>query len=165
MVALAIASLLLVLAVPGYANWIASYQLRNHAEQLAGSMNLARSEAIKRGYRVNLCPTQDGARCAGAAGWSGGWLVYVDIDRNGSLDPGEPVLRVERPSAPGVRVLANQPLADYVSFTGLGQARLLNGGLQMGTFTVCRSGQPAQRVVLANSGRVRLETSRDACAP
>ena len=66
-------------------------------------------------------------------------------------------------AAEGIEVRANRPVADYVSFTGLGHARLLNGGLQMGTFTLCRRGAPARRVVLANSGRVRVEKSRDAC--
>ena len=37
--------------------------------------------------------------------------------------------------------------------------------LQMGAFTVCKPGLPAIRVVLANSGRVRTEKTRDACAP
>ena len=44
-----------------------------------------------------------------------------------------------------------------MSYTSLGHARMLNGALQMGTFTVCRSGQRALHVVLANSGRVRTE--------
>jgi type IV fimbrial biogenesis protein FimT len=60
--------------------------------------------------------------------------------------------------------LANRPVADYVSFTPLAQARLVNGGLQMGTLTVCRPGHAAIRVVLANSGRVRLESSAESCA-
>ena len=60
-------------------------------------------------------------------------------------------------------MLANRPLEEYVSYTDLGQARLLNGALQMGTFTVCRSGQLALHVVLANSGRVRIEKTDDRC--
>ena len=164
LVVLAIGSLLLAIAAPAYGDWIASYQLRNHAEQLASSMQLARAEAIKRGARVNLCPAADSRRCAEAAGWSAGWLVYVDANRDGRVDADEPVLRVEHATAPGIRVQANRPLEAYVSFTALGTARLLGGGLQMGTFTVCRPGQNALRVVLANSGRVRLEKTTDRCA-
>jgi uncharacterized protein YjhX (UPF0386 family) len=40
---------------------------------------------------------------------------------------------------------------------------MLNGALQMGTFTVCRSGQRALHVVLANSGRVRTERTDIPC--
>jgi type IV fimbrial biogenesis protein FimT len=164
LVALALGAILLAVAVPGYAQWIATYQVRNHAEQLAGSLRHARSEALKRGLRVNLCPAPSGRRCAAGADWGSGWLLYVDANRNGIADDSEPVLRQERPSASSVRVSVNRPLADYVSFAPLGQARLVNGGLQMGTFVVCRPGHPAIKVVLANSGRVRLESSAETCA-
>jgi len=164
MIALAVAAGLVATAVAGYQDWIASYRLANLAQQLASSMSLARSEAIKRGDRVNLCRAPDGRRCADTAGWESGWLVYVDINRDGRVDGAEPVLRAEGAAPSGIRILANRPVEDYVSFTGLGNARLLSGGLQMGTFTVCRQGMHAFKVVLANSGRVRVEKSRDVCA-
>ena len=151
------------LAVPGYQDWIANYQLANRAEQLAGSLTLARAEAIKRGQRVNLCRAPDGLHCGDSAGWEAGWLVYVDVNGDGRNTGDEPVLRREDAAATGIHVRGNQPVDDYVSFTGLGQARLPNGGLQMGTFTICRRGFPARKVVLANSGRVRVEKSRDVC--
>jgi len=163
MIALALGGLMASLAVPGYRDWIANYQLASLAEQLAGSLALARAEAIKRGLRVNLCRAADGRRCADGAGWEAGWLVYVDADRDGRNADDEPVLRAEGAAPAGIEVRANRPVADYVSFTGLGHARLLHGGLQMGTFTLCRRGLPARRVVLANSGRVRVENGRDAC--
>jgi type IV fimbrial biogenesis protein FimT len=163
MIVMAIGVLLLVIGVPQYADWRASRELANEAQQLALSMNLARSEAIKRGYRVNLCRTTNAQQCEANAGWEGGWIVYVDIDRNGRRDDDEPVLRVEQGNATGIRVIANRPLADYVSYTSLGSARLLNGALQMGSFTLCRSGLRTQRVVLANSGRVRIETGTVTC--
>ncbi len=163
MIALALVGLTASLAVPAYGEWIANYRLASHAERLAGSLALARSEAVKRGHRVNLCPAPDGLRCDDGASWDAGWLVYVDVDRDGRVGDDEPVLRAERAADAGIHVRANRPVDDYVSFTSLGSARLLGGGLQMGTFTVCRRGLPARKVVLANSGRVRLEKSQYVC--
>jgi len=40
---------------------------------------------------------------------------------------------------------------------------MLNGALQMGTFVVCRRGQRALHVVLASTGRVRIEKTSDRC--
>jgi hypothetical protein len=40
---------------------------------------------------------------------------------------------------------------------------MLSGALQMGTFTVGRRGRNALEVVLANSGRVRIATTRERC--
>src|SRR5881397_1355893 len=96
MIAVALAGVVLALAAPGYRDWIATYELANHAQQLASSMTLARSEAIKRGTRVTLCRAADGRHCAGgAAGWEAGWLVYVDANRDGHNDDDELVLRAE----------------------------------------------------------------------
>jgi len=50
-----------------------------------------------------------------------------------------------------------------VSYTSLGYARRTDGALQMGTFTVCRRGETALKVVLANSGRTRIDASPEIC--
>jgi len=73
------------------------------------------------------------------------------------------VLGIEGHAPPGITITANGPLDDYVSYTSIGHARMLNGALQMGTFTICKRGQRALHVVLANSGRVRTERTAVAC--
>ena len=75
--------------------------------------------------------------------------------------PGSAAARA--PGRAGTTIHANRPLAEYVSFTSLGHARRHDGALQMGTFTLCRTGQSAVKVVLANSGRVRVEATAEAC--
>ena len=163
MIVLAIASLMLTAALPHYRDWIATYQLANAGQQLSASMSYARSEAIKRNSRVTLCRSANRRQCATNVGWESGWLVFVDADQDGQVGDDEPVLRAEGGVSPGVRIGGNRPVEDYVSYTSLGHARLISGALQMGTFTVCRAGLRAIHVVLANSGRVRTETSRDPC--
>jgi type IV fimbrial biogenesis protein FimT len=163
LVALAIAGLLAALGVPAFHDWLSAYQLANHARHLAESMTQARTEAVRRGHRVNLCKTSNRNQCDDRGSWNAGFLIFVDINHDGKLDTGEPILFSEGPTPPGVTVSANRPLEDYVSYTNLGTARLLSGALQMGTFTVCRRGQLALDVVLANSGRVRVERTANRC--
>jgi type IV fimbrial biogenesis protein FimT len=162
-IVLAIAALLMAVAVPFYGDWIADYQVLNHAQALAGTMNLARTEAIKRGSRVNLCKSRDLRQCASGGDWDAGYVVYVDTDRDGAVDAGDTALRVQEPAIAGVTIRGNRPVADYVSYTSLGSARMLNGALQMGTFTVCKSGRRAVDVVLANSGRARIQRTAILC--
>jgi type IV fimbrial biogenesis protein FimT len=162
-IALAIFGLLLGLGVPSYGDWIASRRLANHAEYLAETLNQARSEAVKHGSRVNLCKSSDGKQCATAGTWSAGWIMFADDDRDGSLDVAENVIRRDGPPGDGITVTANRPLDNYVSYTSFGYARLLNGALQMGTFVVCKPGQTAIDVVLANSGRVRIKRTSRPC--
>ena len=73
------------------------------------------------------------------------------------------ILSRETRGRAGIAISGNRPVADYISFTSIGHARRHDGALQMGTFTVCRRGQGAQKVVLANSGRVRLDLTDEIC--
>src|SRR5574337_190844 len=93
LVALAIFSLLLGLGVPSYGQWIAARELANHAEHLAATLMQARSEAVKRQVRVNVCKSADGRQCATAGSWSAGWITFADANRDGSIEEPESVIR------------------------------------------------------------------------
>ncbi|MEP7181558.1 MAG: GspH/FimT family pseudopilin [Betaproteobacteria bacterium] len=163
LIAITIAVALFAMALPSMRDWHRGYELATHAQYLAGNMTRARSEAVKRSYRVNLCRTVDRRQCAASGSWDAGWIVWVDQNHDGRIDDDEPVLAVSEPTPSGVTVHANRPLADYVSYTSFGEARRLDGALQMGTFSLCRPGQRLIKVVLANTGRVRIEKTGVAC--
>jgi len=163
LIALALFGLILGLAAPSYGEWIASRQLANHAEYLAETLNRARSEAVKQSTRVNLCKSRDGRQCTDAGGWESGWIMFGDANRSGDVDGDESVLQIEGPPGNGITVRGNRPVEDYVSYTPFGFARSLNGALQMGTFVVCKPRQNAIHVVLANSGRARIDRTRQPC--
>jgi type IV fimbrial biogenesis protein FimT len=163
LIGLAIAGLLVTLATPQWRSMIAAAELRERALALVQAMAAARSEAVKRGTRVDLCPSADRTRCADALGWDAGWLAYANESVTDQPAANSLLTRGERAAPAGVTIRGNRPIADYVSFTSLGHARRHDGALQMGTFTVCRAGQDALKVVLANSGRVRIDTTREAC--
>jgi type IV fimbrial biogenesis protein FimT len=163
MIALVVFGALLTAAVPAYRDWIASQQLANHAHFITDTLDLARSEAIKHGNRVNLCKSGDRRQCTDNGDWEQGWLLFVDENRSGQVDGDTVVLHREGAARDGITMRGNRPVEDYVSFTSLGHARLLNGALQMGTFVICKSGQNALKVVLANSGRARIDKTTDRC--
>lgn len=163
LVAITIGGILLGLALPSFRDRIAAERHVGHAQHLAWSLNRARSEAVKRGFHVNLCKSADRKTCSAGARWDGGFLMFVDYDRNGQIDPDEPVLSIDGGAPGDVTVSGNKPVADYVSYTTLGQARMLNGALQMGTFIVCSKGRNQIHVVLANSGRARIDRTAVPC--
>jgi type IV fimbrial biogenesis protein FimT len=163
LIALAISALLLYFGVPSYGRWIASRQLANHAEYLAEMLNLARSEAVRRGGRVNLCKSRDRMNCDDTATWDAGWIMFADDNRDGRIEAPETLIRSEGPAGDRITIAANRPVQDYVSYTSFGFARTLNGALQMGTFVICKPGQDAIKVVLANSGRARISHTSQPC--
>lgn len=78
MVALSISAVLLAIAVPSYSSSRLNSQLRASSNDLIGSINLARSEAIKSGAAVTLCASANGETCGGA--WNQGWIVLRGAD-------------------------------------------------------------------------------------
>ena len=164
MASVAIAAVLVSAGLPSYRHWLGQYRLNNQAEFLAGAANEARSEAVRRNLRVTLCKTRDASSCDEDAGWEQGWIMFVDQNQNGDLDGGEPILRIEGPAQAPISVRGNAPVANYISFTALGHARMLSGALQMGTLQLCSPGYEAVKVVLANGGRARIEHTKERCA-
>jgi type IV fimbrial biogenesis protein FimT len=161
LVAVVIAGIVLSLGLPEWGSWIAEQALRDRADALLHTLDRARSEAVKRGTRVDVCP-ESGGGCPGmASGWEDGWRIVVPATP-GSDVPAIAIAR-EPQAATGVTVRGNRPVADYVSYTSLGFARRTDGSLQMGTFVICHRGHKARKVVLANSGRARVEQTTDNC--
>lgn len=161
LVALAITGVLLGLGAPAMGAWLAEQELQQRADALLHALDRARSEAVKRGSRVHVCPDASGACPGSAAAWEGGWTVAATPPA-GSTGTAVAIAH-ERAATAGITVRGNRPVADYVSYTSLGYARRIDGALQMGSFTVCRAGHKARRIVLANSGRARLERTSEAC--
>lgn len=162
-VTLALLLLLVTMAIPTWRHWIAKQELVNRAQALSTALERARTEAIKRGVRVNLCKSPDAATCADAGDWSRGWILHADPKAEAHPPPGDPPIAWDPPAVPAVTIAGNRPVEDYVSFTPLGEPRRPSGALQMGTFTVCRRGHEAIEVVLAATGRVRTQRTRTPC--
>ena len=88
MVALALAGILAATTAPNWRAFLATSELRDRSEALARALSVARSEAIKRGTRVDLCPSADRLRCASGATWELGWLTFVNDGNAASVEGG-----------------------------------------------------------------------------
>ena len=72
MVTLAVVGILAAVAVPAMTSLINGNRLAGTASELSASLQLARSEALRRSSSVTICGTSDGATCGGD--WSR-WIV------------------------------------------------------------------------------------------
>src|SRR4030095_7503711 len=81
--ALGLFAMLVMLGLPIYRDFIASQQLDNEVRVLADTLALARSEAIRHGYRVNVCKSADGIDCTDQGYWDAGFLIYTEDDGDG----------------------------------------------------------------------------------
>ena len=87
---LAIIGVVAGVAVPTFKSMLLRDNVASLNNELMLSLKRARSEAIARGADVTMCSSTDGAGCSGAAGnWEKGWVIYEDINSDGSASVDE----------------------------------------------------------------------------
>lgn len=145
MVVVAIAAVLASMAVPSFRTLLSKRAATAAADSLVSDMTLARSEALKRSAAATVCRSTDGLKCSAAGGsWHVGWLVFVDVNANGTnldaggaVDPGDTVIRVQQELS-GISTIqedATTSARPFVRFDPNGRARGMNQ-----TFNVTPSG-------------------------
>lgn len=77
LITLAVLAIVLAIAAPSFTDLIQSNRTQTISNDLMGALQYARSEAVKRGARVDIC-RRNGDVCANAADWGNGWLVKVN---------------------------------------------------------------------------------------
>lgn len=138
MLTVAILGILMTIALPNYRAFVLNSRMTAQANEFLASLNLARSEAIKRNTQITMSAT--------AGGWAQGWTVRV-----GTV--GE-VLRVH-PALEGSSTLVSTGGATTISYRSSGQAQ------QADTFNLCNPDTtiaPGRNIELGVSGRARIVT-------
>lgn len=154
LVALAIAAVLAAIAVPAMSGAFESVRARSAEAALVGSLARAGSGAALGGRRTVLCPSRDGATCAPGVDWSGGWLVFQDLDADRERDPGEAELARQGALEGRVRLRTTSGRPRIV-FQGYGS----NAGSNA-TFTLCDGRGPEYGRALVLNNRGQLRTAR-----
>jgi len=154
LITLAVAAILLSLAAPSFRDIIKNNRLVTQVNLIAAGLNFARSEAIKRSISVTLCKSDDQVTCSG--NWQDGWLLFEDIDGDGTVDAGDTIIRVGAGQSSGVTLVF--PGKNRVTYNANGFAVGFNS-----TFKVCddRGFTYGKGLVVSNTGRVRTAQSAD----
>jgi type IV fimbrial biogenesis protein FimT len=112
LITVAIVAILAGVAVPSMMSTVKNNRSTALVNELISALNFARSEAVKRGLRVNLCP-RNAAGDACGADWSSGWLVQMP---DGAVlqvwdDPGS---SANVTTAPAVSLIAFGPMGQQL---------------------------------------------------
>jgi len=81
LVVLAILGIVTAIGLPGFKGVMDSSRLTTNANMLVASLNLARSEAIKRNTRVYVANIGNVGQT-----WENGWNIFIDENGNQSFD-------------------------------------------------------------------------------
>jgi len=161
LITLVVVGIAVSLAVPGFARFIREQQITTQTNDFLTSLNIARSEALKRGEAVAVCASSTGASCSGNNDWDAGWIVFTDEQgpTPGTVETGsgESILRVHGGLEGGTALTADGG-AVFVRFLGDGLANPRND------FTLTPAtcdGNQIRSIDLAATGRA--DTSEVAC--
>ncbi len=157
MVVLAIAAILASVAVPSFRALIQNNRLATQANELTGTLNFARGEAIKRGRSVTVCVSTDQVNCTGGLDWSGGWIAFVDVNSDSVFTVGtDTLLRVRSRLESGSTLTGATAAVRYASSgllgAGAGAYNLLTPGC---------TGNEQRTINITATGR--LGVARTAC--
>jgi type IV fimbrial biogenesis protein FimT len=97
-----IIGILAAIGVPSFKYVTVSNRISSEINALLGDMQFARSQALKQGLSVTVCAssnsTETNPTCntGGTSNvWNTGWIVFLDSNGSGQVDPGEQVIRVQ----------------------------------------------------------------------
>lgn len=134
LVAILLGTILIVIAVPNYQQFIRNNQAVTLTTDFTDSLAYARTEAIKRGTPVSVCAASSTAlvACGGSGNWSNGWIIFIDSAISGTVTGAANILKTHDPLAAGTSITTGQAFINYAP-TGF-----VNAGT--GTFTIAAPG-------------------------
>ena len=152
LVTIAIGTLLMLVAVPNFAQFRSNALLSNAVSNFIGSANTARANAMKQGINTYMVPNN------AAVGWSSGWYVFADTNFNTAYDGAAEAIIVSHEaidSSVAIKTTPSSSLAEnYLMFNGSGYPRLKTGAFSAATIEL-RNTARASSVVIDLAGRVR----------
>ena len=154
MVVVVIVAILLTLALPSFSVLSLRTKLKSYANEMVASVYLARGEAIKRNANMTLCIAKSNVdECESSGDWDQGWLV---------MDPNETVVKRYQKLSSGI-VLFETSSTPIITFNPSGLANAVT------EFTICQEapnqGLEEKVVTISRTGRTKIETTRNGCAP
>ena len=73
-ITLSVMSILTVSGIGSLQHFVQENRMAAEVNQFVTALHLARSEAVKHGSRVVLCPSSDGQKCGYSKEWVNGWI-------------------------------------------------------------------------------------------
>lgn len=159
LVTMTVLGILGMIAVPSFNNAILGNKLASFSNSFVASVQLARSEAIKRNSLVKMCRSANGTSCADAGNWQQGWIIFNDADNDGSINGTE------------TRVHYQQALPDEFAFTSdnytiaIRGTGLIDAGANM---ILCRHnslGSQERAITVSTTGRSSVTKTTNGVCP
>jgi len=138
------------IAVPSFRGFTNSTNATTAVNDLVSALNLARSEAVTRGRNVTVCKSANQTACTTSGNWEQGWIVFVDVDGDATVDSGDTLLRVYSGPKGDTTMIGGGSVVNRLTYAPTG----FFSAVFNGTITVT-SGAKVIRIITNNTGRIR----------
>ncbi|HIP53595.1 MAG TPA: prepilin-type N-terminal cleavage/methylation domain-containing protein [Chromatiales bacterium] len=139
MVTLAMIVIVLAVGIPAFQSLQQNSNRAARINELVAAIQLARSEAVKRGTSISIIP---------ATNWQNGWTIFTDPDEDRTLDAGETTIRTAAITSPAY-TLTSAAYANGITFDSEG-APQATGSFQFSQNSVTRT------ITINTTGRPRI---------
>lgn len=139
MITLLIAGIILSIGVPSFRGVMQNQRMTTATNELVMSLNLAKSEAIKRVAYVSICKSSNGVTCGDAAtSWNDGWIVFANatVANVDVRDFGDELIRVYPGLRNGYTLTPIGTVDGFISFRPSGTMGTAVANMA-GTLTMC----------------------------
>jgi type IV fimbrial biogenesis protein FimT len=136
--ALTIGSIVIVVGVPSFQGVMSNQRLTASTNEMVTTLNLARSEAIKRVTYVTVCKSSNGTGCTAGSAWEDGWIVFANISSAtpGAVDVGDEIIRVLPALHQSISLTAIGNIGNFLTFRPSGSIGTTVANFS-GTLTTC----------------------------
>ena len=76
---LSVLSVLVTGVIPGMNDMVQNNRITSSTNEFIAHLYLSRSEAVKTGNNVIMCPSNDGVACNKTSLWHSGWIVFQEL--------------------------------------------------------------------------------------
>ena len=169
MVTVAVVATTMAVALPSFNRLLADNRITSETNRLVSDIQLARSEALKRGARIVICrsanPYAATPECGGVTNtWTSGWLVFASGDNNSTYDVlADTLIKVGHAANPLISVKTNSVSNNNLEF--LPNSSTDEGG-STAKFVICdgRGAAHGKEVQVPPVGRPRLAKTVVSCS-
>jgi type IV fimbrial biogenesis protein FimT len=168
LVTMGIAAMLMAIGVPSYRYVTYSNRVSTEINSLLGDMQYARSEAVKEGQAVSMCPASSNySSCSTTSSWQSGWIVFSDINNNHIIASSANILRVRQQlsSNPQDTLVADNSM-QFVTFNREGFATsfpaTVNGYVTFTLHTTPNKSDWTRCLQIFSTGMMNTERTTDA---
>jgi type IV fimbrial biogenesis protein FimT len=117
LIGLSILAITMAISVPSFITLISDNRISGNSNDLVSSLLLAKAESAARAAPVTICKKNvAGTGCLTTGNWQQGWLVFSDVNGDGSLNGGDNVISNHEALDARITFIGTAGVADFITF-------------------------------------------------